>query len=138
MNVLDLHLRAPTHRQPFHFAAHLHSGRSVGAPIVAVLWFEGTPIAGPLVDESGESIPAEAAAARFSSPYAGWFLWLVREPPCPRIWLGPDQPLTDVLKAAVRLIADAPEPTFDLEESRALLVDLLYSREPDFILPLAG
>lgn len=135
MNAAELELRAPAHLQPFHFAAHFHYGRGVGAPIVAVLWFEGAPIGGEVVDTSGTRVSAEVAAERFVSPYAGWFAWLVRESPCPRTWLGPDQPLTEVVKAAVQLIADAPAPTFDLDESQALLVDFLYSREPDFLLP---
>jgi hypothetical protein len=135
VNAAELELRAPAHRQPFHFAAHFHYGSAPDAPVVAVLWFEGTPISGGVVDETGQVVSASVATERFASPYAGWFLWLVAEPPCPRTWLGPDAPLTDVVKAAVKLIADAPEPTFDLEESKALLVDLLYSREPDFLLP---
>lgn len=138
MNTAELELRTPAHLQPFHFAAHFHYRAIPGAPAVAVLWFEGVPITGPLVDEAGRPIPAAVATERFSSPYAGWFLWIVREPPCPRTWLGPDQPLTDVVKAAVQLLGDAPEPAFDFEESRTLLLDLLYSREPDFLLPFAS
>lgn len=135
MNAAELELRAPAHRQPFHFAAHFHYGAAPDAPIVAVLWFEGTPITGGVIDETGRTVSAAVATERFVSPYAGWFLWQVRKPPCSRTLLGPDRPLTDVVKAAVQLIAEAPEPTFDLEESKALLVDLLYSREPDFLLP---
>jgi len=129
MDLVELDLRPPGTRQPFHFAAHFHYGRGGGAPIVGVLWFEGRPPPEKMATE---------AAERFASPYAGWMLWPVTEAgEQPRLILGPDHGVIGAIRQAMEILAKMPEPRFDFDRSRTLIEhDLYYGPEPDFILPL--
>lgn len=135
MDLAKLELRPPDHPQPFHLAAHFTYGRGVGAPIVAVLWFLGAPLAGNVTDGTGETVAAEDAAERFDSPYGGWLAWVVSDRPgCPR-WLGPDGTAIEAIRRAMALLRDEPAPGFDRAESVDLIEEHLYSKPPDFYLP---
>jgi len=135
VDLAKLELRPPDHRQPHHLAAHFTHGRGVGAPIVAVLWFQGAPLEGNVIDGAGEIVAADDAAERFDSPYGGWLLWIVSNAPHGARWIGPDGTAVDAIRRAMALLADEPVPSFNRCESVAMLQEHLYSTEPDFHLP---